>query len=873
MQTAQVQEKKENGITAEVNVDTLIERTAAAQKRYAGFSQEQVDAIFRSAAMAANKQRIPLAKAAREETGMGIVEDKVVKNHFASEFIYNKYKDRKTCGVIKKDDTTGMMKVAEPLGVLAGVIPTTNPTSTTIFKALLALKTRNGIIFSPHPRAKACTIEAAKVVLDAAVRAGAPEGIISWIEEPSIEASQQLMTHSKITTILATGGPGMVKAAYSSGKPALGVGSGNTPAIIDETADIRTAVSSILMSKTFDNGMICASEQAVVAVGSVYEAVKKEFRRQGAYLLNAKERNALGNVLVKDGKLNGAIVGQPAVRIAELAGIDVPEDTKVLIGEVTKVAAEEPFAWEKLSPVLALYKVRGFEEALERADQLLVFGGLGHTAALYTREENNERIEQFGNAMKSGRTLINMPSSQGAIGDLYNFSLDPSLTLGCGSWGGNSVSENVGPDHLLNIKSIAAKRENMLWFQVPEKVYFKAGSLAYAMDDLAGKKQAFIVTDNFLAKNGYIKPLTEQLERLGIGFDVYADVETDPTLATARDGAERMRSARPDVIIAMGGGSPMDAAKIMWLLYENPEVDFEDMAMRFMDIRKRVYSFPEMGKKALFVAIPTTSGTGSEVTPFAVITDETTGMKYPIADYALTPDMAICDANLVKDMPASLTAFSGIDALTHALEAVVSTFATEYTTPMALEAVRLLFEYLPRAYENGPKDLEAREKVHHAANMAGMAFSNAFLGVCHSMAHKLGAYHHLPHGLANALLINEVIRYNAHEAPTKQGIFPQYAFHDAAERYARVAAYIGIPGQTAEERVDALIDKIDELKRRLDIPETIKEAGIDEAHFYKKLDEMAEAAYDDQCTGTNPRIPLIKEITGIYVRAFTGSNE
>src|SRR6056297_96720 len=851
-------------------LNEMIARVAEAQTVMARFSQEQVDIIFKEAALAANRQRIELAKLAHRETGMGVLEDKIIKNHFAAEFIYNKYKDMRSCGVIEWDEAQGMMKIAEPIGVIAGVVPTTNPTSTTIFKALLALKTRNGMVFSPHPGAKECTIEAAKTILEAAVEAGAPENIIGWIDEPSIELSQHLMQHPKVSLILATGGPGMVKAAYSSGKPAIGVGAGNTPAVIDETAHLKMAVSSILMSKTFDNGVICASEQSVVVAEEVYSKVKQEFTRQGAHILTAKERQAVAGVLLKNGKLNAAIVGQPAAAIAKMAGVDVPAHTKVLIGEVQQVGTDEPFAFEKLSPVLAMYRAADFETCLTTAQQLVEFGGLGHTSVLYTNPANNSRIRLFGESMKTGRTLINMPPSQGAIGDLYNFKLEPSLTLGCGSWGGNSVSENVGPSHLLNIKTVAHKRQHMLWFQMPPKLYLKPGSLEYALDDLAGKQRAFIVTDEFLARNGYLDTITKKLQQLGVGYELFSQVEPDPTLATARSGAEQMQSYQPDVILAVGGGSPMDAAKIMWLLYENPDIDFESMAMRFMDIRKRIYRFPKMGSKAQMVAVPTTSGTGSEVTPFAVITDEKTGMKYPIADYELTPNIAICDSELTKEMPASLTAFSGIDALTHALEALVSTYATEYSNPMALESIRMLFEYLPRAYKNGAQDPEAREKVHHAANMAGMAFSNAFLGVCHSMAHKLGAFFHIPHGLANALLINQVIRYNSVEAPTKQGTFPMYGYPQAAERYARAADYLGLGGTSDQEKVELLILAVDRLKKQLDLPASIKDAGVEKKSFTEKLEAMSEAAFDDQCTGTNPRLPLIKEIKALYELAYHG---
>ncbi|WP_431734857.1 bifunctional acetaldehyde-CoA/alcohol dehydrogenase [Cellulosispirillum alkaliphilum] len=851
-------------------LDQLVERVAAAQKTFATYTQQQVDRIFFKAAMAANHERIRLAKMAHEETAMGIVEDKVIKNHFASEYIYNKFKTEKTCGEIETDDAAGIIKVAEPLGVLAGVVPTTNPTSTAIFKALLALKTRNAIIFSPHPRAKKCTCEAAKVVLDAAVEAGAPADIIGWIDQPSVELSNRLMNHPKVSTILATGGPGMVKAAYSSGKPALGVGAGNTPALIDETADVRMAISSILMSKTFDNGMICASEQAVIAVKAVYEQVKQEFAAQGAYVLSKKEKEKVGKVIFNEGRLNANIVGQSAHKIASMAGIDVDPATKILIGETESLTSEEPFAHEKLSPVLALYGAENFEDALEKGHALIVLGGLGHTSVLYTNGENSDRITAFGETMKTGRTLINTPSSHGAIGDLYNFSIAPSLTLGCGSWGGNSVSENVAPAHLLNVKTIAKRKENMLWFRVPERTYFKRGSLNVALDDIAGKKKAFIVTDRFLAENGYCDGLYEKLRSLNITYEVYSDVAPDPTIETAIDGAKKLSAFGADVIIAIGGGSPMDAAKIMWLLYEHPESDFKDLAMRFMDIRKRVYQFPKLGHKALFVAIPTTSGTGSEVTPFAVITDEKTDIKYPIADYELTPDIAIVDADLVKDMPPKLTAWSGIDALTHALEAIVSTVATEFTTPMAMEAVRLLFEYLPRSYRNGSIDMEAREKVHHASNIAGMAFSNAFLGICHSMAHKLGSRFKLPHGLANALLINEVIRFNATDVPEKMGTFPQYKYPEAKARYARLARYLEIGGKNDDESVNNLLEHIAALKETLHIPASIRDANVDEGEFMAAVEKLAEDAFDDQCTGANPRYPLFKDLKELYIKAYNG---
>ena len=860
-----VAEKSESDFEA---LEGIIARAVDAQKTYSTFSQSRVDDIFRAAAMAANNARISLAKLARTETGMGIVEDKVVKNHFASETIYNKYRDLKTCDVVEEDEAMGIRKIAEPLGVLAGVIPTTNPTSTAIFKTLLALKTRNAIVLSPHPRARLSTIEAARTVLDAAVEAGAPDGIIGWIDTPSVELSSRLMGHESVSAILATGGPGMVKAAYTSGKPALGVGAGNTPALIDETADVEMAVSSILLSKTFDNGMICASEQSVVAVGSAWKAVKEEFVKRGAIILNAAEKKKVAAIISSDGKLNAAIVGQSAHAIAEMAGVAVPMATKVLIGETDAVGAGEPFSWEKLSPVLALYRRKDFDAALDTARELVEYGGLGHTSVLYTDPANTTRIDRFGEVMKSGRTLINMPSSQGAIGDLYNFSLAPSLTLGCGSWGGNSVSQNVGPEHLLNYKTVAFRKENTLWFKLPPAVYFKRGCLGEALKDLKGKKRAFVVTDGFLHQNGYTDSLTGHLEDLGIKVSMFSDVQPDPTLATAYAGVRQMEAFGPDVIIALGGGSPMDAAKIMWLLYEHPEADFRDMAMRFMDIRKRVYRFPELGRKASFVAVPTTSGTGSEVTPFAVITDETTGQKYPIPDYELTPDMAIVDADLVMDMPPRLTAWSGLDALTHALEAIVSVVATEYTTPMALEAIRLLFEYLPRSYRNGAADPVAREKVHHAANMAGMAFANGFLGICHSMAHKMGARHNLPHGLANALLIEEVIRFNATEAPTKQGTFSQYKAPEAVARYARVAGYLGIGGGDDAAGVENLIRAIADLKAELDCPKDIASAGVDESRFMATIDQMSEDAFDDQCTGANPRYPLITELTEVYRAAY-----
>ena len=847
-----------------------IKELREAQKKFATYTQEQVDEIFRQAAIAANTERIRLAKIAVEETGMGIVEDKVIKNHFAAEYIYNQYKDMKTCGVVEEDKTFGVTKIAEPIGVIAAVIPTTNPTSTAIFKTLIALKTRNAIIISPHPRAKNATIEAARVVLEAAVKAGAPEGIIGWIDEPSLELSQEVMRDADI--ILATGGPGMVKAAYSSGTPALGVGAGNSPAIIDETADVKMAANSILLSKTFDNGMICASEQSVVVVDEVYDAVKKELVDRGAYLLKGEEVDKVRKIILNDkGALNANMVGQSAYNIAKLAGLEVPKSAKILLGEVTKVELEEPFSHEKLSPVLAMYRAKDFNDAVEKADKLIELGGLGHTSILYTDEiKSQDRIATFGARMKTCRTLINMPAAQGAIGDLFNFKLAPSLTLGCGSWGGNSVSENVGPKHLINIKNVAKRRENMLWFRVPEKTYFKYGCLPVALEELheMGKKKAFIVTDKFLFQMGYTNKITEVLEKNGIQFKIFSDVEPDPTLRSAKAGAKEMLDFNPDVIIALGGGSAMDAAKIMWVMYEHPEVKFEDLAMRFMDIRKRIYKFPTMGEKAMMVSIATSAGTGSEVTPFAVITDEATGIKYPLADYELTPDMAIVDPELMMTAPKGLTACAGIDVLVHALEAYVSIMASEFTDGLALEAIRLVFENLPLAYSEGTTNVEAREKMAHASCMAGMAFSNAFLGVCHSMAHKLGAYHHLPHGMANSLVLNEVIRFNACDAPTKQAAFAQYKYPNAACRYAKVANYLGLGGNTDAEKVELLIKAIEELQAKVNMPKTIKEAGVNEEAFYAKLDEMVEQAFDDQCTGANPRYPLMSEIKEMYINAF-----
>ena len=849
-----------------------IEELRKAQAIFATYTQEQVDKIFRAAAMAANDNRIRLAKMAVEETGMGIVEDKVIKNHFAAEYIYNQYKDMKTCGVIEKDNTFGITKVAEPIGVIAAIVPTTNPTSTAIFKTLIALKTRNAIIISPHPRAKNATIEAAKIVLEAAVKAGAPEGIIGWIDAPSVELSQNVMRESDI--ILATGGPAMVKSAYSSGRPALGVGAGNTPAIIDETAHIKMAVNSILLSKTFDNGVICASEQSILVIDSIYDEVKKELADRGAYILKGEEIDKVRKVILNEkGGLNANIVGQSAYKIAKMAGVDVPESAKVLVGEVESVELEEPFSHEKLSPVLAMYKVKSFDEALTKACRLIELGGMGHTSILYTDQiKSADRIAKFGAAMKTARTLINMPASQGAIGDVFNFRLAPSLTLGCGSWGGNSVSENVGPKHLINVKSVAERRENMLWFRVPEKTYFKYGCLPVALRELQdmGKKKAFIVTDRVLAELGYTEKVTSILEEMGIDFRIFSEVEPDPTLKAAKAGAQAMLAYKPDVIISLGGGSPMDAAKIMWVMYEHPEVHFEDLAMRFMDIRKRVYKFPTMGEKATMVAIPTSAGTGSEVTPFAVITDEQTGVKYPLADYELTPDMAIVDAELMMSMPKGLTSCSGIDVLVHAIEAYVSVMASEYTNGLALEAIRLVFKYLPQAYNEGTTNVKAREKMAHASCIAGMAFSNAFLGICHSMAHKLGAFHHLPHGMANSLLLNEVIRFNAADAPTKQAAFAQYKYPNAAWRYARIADYLGLGGNTEAEKVELLIKAIEDLQAKVGMPKNIKEAGVNEEKFYASLDEMVEQAFDDQCTGANPRYPLMSELKQLYINSYEG---
>ena len=848
----------------------LIQKVKTAQAIYATYSQEQVDKIFRAAALAANNARIRLAKMAVEETGMGIVEDKVIKNHFASEYIYNKYKNEKTCGELSYDASFGLRRIAEPIGILAGIVPTTNPTSTAIFKSLITLKTRNGIVYSPHPRAKRSTAEAARIVLEAAVAAGAPENIIAWIEEPTVEMSNYVMRHPDISLILATGGPGMVKAAYSSGKPALGVGAGNTPAVIDETAEIRMAVSSILMSKTFDNGVICASEQSVVVVDAVYEAVKAEFKVRGAHLLMPGEKDKVGATILKDGRLNADIVGQPAAKIAAMAGIKVPDDVKVLIGEAEVIGRDEPFAYEKLSPVLALYRAKDFADAVVKAAALVEFGGIGHTSALYTDMRNSDRAKVFGAAMKTGRVLVNMPSSQGAIGDIYNFKLEPSLTLGCGSWGGNSISENVGVKHLMNIKNIAERRENMLWFRIPPKIFIKYGCLALALRELSGRKRAVIVTDRPLYDLGYADRVTQTLEEMKLEYEVFYEVKPDPDLTTIRKGLDLCNGFKPDVIIALGGGSPMDAAKMMWLMYENPGAKFEEMAMRFMDIEKRICAFPDQARKVQFVAIPTTSGTGSEVTPFAVVTDDATGKKYPIADYSLTPDMAIVDPELVMNMPKRLTAYGGIDALTHALEAMVSVLSTEFTNSLALEAIRILFKYLPDSYNNGSQDMKAREKVHYAATMSGMAFANAFLGICHSMAHKLGARFDLPHGLANALLITEVIRYNATDNPIKQTAFPQYSYPTAKSRYARVADYLQLGGVTEDEKVERLVEAVEALKTKLDIPKSIRDSGVPEAAFHDALDTLTEDAFDDQCTGANPRYPLIGEIKALYRKAFTG---
>ncbi len=863
---------KEYGIVDSVEkLEETIASVREAQKKFAEYTQEQVDKIFLAAATAADRARIPLAKLAYEETGMGVVEDKVIKNHYAAEYIYNAYKDVKTCGVIEEDKAYGIKKVAESIGVVAAIIPTTNPTSTAIFKTLICLKTRNGIIISPHPRAKKSTIEAAKVVLEAAVEAGAPEGIIAWIDVPSLDMTNLLMKESDI--ILATGGPGMVTAAYSSGKPALGVGAGNTPAIIDDTADILLAVNSIIHSKTFDNGMICASEQSVIVHKNVYEEVKKEFINRGCYFLKKNEINKVRKTIIINGAVNAKIVGQSAYKIAKLSGVDVPAGTKILIGEVESVDISEEFAHEKLSPVLAMYKAKDIQDAFEKAEHLIADGGYGHTSSIYLNAQTeNEKLLEFAERMKTCRILVNTPSSHGGIGDLYNFKLAPSLTLGCGSWGGNSVSENVGIKHLLNIKTVAERRENMLWFRTPQKIFIKKGCLPVALEELKGYKKAFVVTDSFLYKNGNADPIFNKLDEMGIQRAAFFDVEPDPTLSCAIKGAEQMRAFEPDVIIALGGGSAMDAAKIMWVLYEHPDADFADMAMRFMDIRKRVYTFPKMGEKAYFVAVPTSAGTGSEVTPFAVITDEKTGVKYPLADYELLPNMAIIDTDFHITAPKGLTAASGIDAVTHALEAYASVMATDYTDGLALQALKVIFEYLPIAY-NEPDNVKAREKMANAATMAGMAFANAFLGVCHSMAHKLGAYHHLAHGVANALLIEEVMRFNAEEVPAKMGTFSQYAYPHTLSRYAEIADYLGVKGKTDAEKLENLIKLINDLKDKIGIKKTIKDYGIDEKVFLDTLDEMTENAFDDQCTGANPRYPLMSEIKQMYLNAYYGKRK
>lgn len=855
------------------DLEKLIDRVHVAQNQYATFSKEKVDAIFKAAATAADKMRIDLAEMAVAETGMGVLEDKIIKNHFAAEYIYNKHKNKETCGIIKRDKVNGTKIVAAPLGVIAGVVPTTNPTSTAIFKSLICLKTRNGIIFSPHPRAKKSTIAAAKVVLDAAVKAGAPKDIIGWVDEPSLELTQALMCHPKIQAILATGGPGMVKAAYSSGKPALGVGSGNTPAIIDETADIVRAVSSVLMSKTFDNGMICASEQSVIVVKDVYEAVKKEFMYRGAYLMNKDEMAKLAKIILTDkGTVNPAIVGQPAVKIAELAGFKVPEDAKVLVAEQTSYDVSNPYAHEKLSPILAMYRADNFEQATDIAYALIALGGLGHTSVLYTDERTQDRIDYYATKMPTGRILINSPASQGGIGDLYNFRLEPSLTLGCGSWGGNSVSENVGVKHLLNYKTVAERRENMLWYKVPPKIYFKRGATDLALREFAGKKRAFIITDRFLFDSGAVRTITDTLEEIDMDYQIFFDVKPDPTLSTVEQALAMVRPYEPDLIIALGGGSPMDVAKIIWLMYEQPDTNFEDISMRFMDIRKRICSIPELGKKAKLVCIPTTSGTGSEVTPFSIITDDKTHIKYALADYALTPSMAIIDPNFVDGMPKGLTAAGGIDALVHGLEAYVSIMATNFTNSSALEAIKQIFRYLPASYNEGAANPKAREKMHYAATMAGMSFANAFLGLCHSMAHKLGAMYNIPHGVANALLICQIIRFNATDCPKKQATFPQYRAPEAKKRYGQIAHVLYLADETVsdDEKVERLIKAVAELKDTIGIPKSIREWGIDEKTFKANLDKLTRLAFDDQCTGANPVYPLMSDIKQIYLDAYEG---
>jgi acetaldehyde dehydrogenase/alcohol dehydrogenase len=866
----------ERGVSAASVIDSprtlksLVQRVKKAQEIYSSFSQEHVDAIFKTAAIAANHARVLLAKIAVEETGMGIVEDKVIKNHFACEYIYNKHKNTKTCGIISEDKSNGIKVLAEPVGVIAGIIPTTNPTSTVIFKSLISLKTRNAIIFSPHPRAKRSTIAAAGIMLDAAVKAGAPPDIIGWIDVPSLELTNLLMTHEGVATILATGGAGMVKVAYSSGKPALGVGAGNTPAVIDETADIKMAVSSILVSKTFDNGMICSSEQSVIVVKDVYDEVIKELKLRGAYILSVQEKEKIAKTIIIKGKLNPAIVGQSACKIADMAGVKIPLDTKILAGEVSEISLKEEFAQEKLSPVIAVYMAENFEDAVEKAYRLVELCGAGHTSVLYTDERKRNRINTFADRLRTGRILINTPSSQGAIGDLYNFKLEPSLTLGCGSWGGNSVSENVSVKHLLNYKTVAERRENMLWFRIPPKIYFKRGVTSLALRELHGKKRAFIVTDRFLFDSGMVYNITKVLEKINIDYQVFFDVKPDPTISTVNKALSLIRTYEPDVIIAFGGGSPIDTAKIIWLMYEHPETDFKDIVMRFMDIRKRICEIPELGKKMQMVAIPTTSGTGSEVTPFAVITDDETHIKYPIADYALTPNMAIIDPDFVDSMPKNLCATSGIDALTHAIEAYVSVLAANFTNSPALEAVKLIFKYLPRSYAAGKDDPVAKEKVHYASTLAGMAFANAFLGLCHSAAHKLGAAFNLSHGIANALIINQVIRYNATEHPGKQAVFPQYKFPNAKAKYGQIADELNLGGENDDEKVDLLINAITHLKKDIQIPLSIKDAGVSEKIFYDKLDKLAEQSFDDQCTGTNPVYPLIVDIKNIFIKAYNG---
>ncbi|HIF9163332.1 TPA: bifunctional acetaldehyde-CoA/alcohol dehydrogenase [Photobacterium damselae] len=860
-------------VTNMAELDAMIARVKAAQKEFATFSQEQVDKIFRAASLAANNARIPLAQQAVAESGMGIVEDKVIKNHFASEFIYNKYKDEKTCGILEVNDEFGTMTIAEPVGIICGIVPTTNPTSTAIFKSLISLKTRNAIIFSPHPRAKESTNAAAKLVLDAAVAAGAPKDIIGWIDQPSVELSNALMKHDDINLILATGGPGMVKAAYSSGKPAIGVGAGNVPVVIDETADVKRAVASVLMSKTFDNGVVCASEQAVIVMDEVYDEVKERFASHNGYVLTKEEADKVRKVLLINGALNADIVGQPAVKIAEMAGVKVPAATKILIGEGLQVSADDEFAHEKLSPTLGMFRATSFENAVDQAVTMVEIGGIGHTSGLYTNQDvNADRIKYFGDRLKTARILVNIPTTHGGIGDLYNFNVAPSLTLGCGSWGGNSISENVGPKHLINKKTVAKRAENMLWHKLPKSIYFRRGSLPIALSDLEGKKRAFLVTDRFLFNNGYADEIVALLKAQGMEVQTFFDVEADPTLSVVEKGAEMMKSFQPDVILALGGGSPMDAAKIMWVMYEHPETCFEDLAMRFMDIRKRIFKFPKMGQKAELVCITTTSGTGSEVTPFAVVTDDKTGAKYPLADYELTPNMAIVDANLVMNMPKSLTAFGGYDAVTHALEAYVSVLANEYSDGQALQALKMLKEYLPSSYANGAKDPIAREKVHNAATIAGIAFANAFLGVCHSMAHKLGAEFHVPHGLANALLISNVVRYNANDNPTKQTAFSQYDRPQARRRYAEVADHLGLsqPGDRTAQKIERLLTWLDELKVNLEIPMSIQAAGVPEADFLAKLDELSVEAFDDQCTGANPRYPLIAELKDVLLASYYG---